>query len=205
MRVSLSSEKSVNRDDFEKQAEIVSKKNAKDHFYGTVYSSELPYDDDLFMGSTNLKSRAALFGTASSAETLESVEEELEAEPEFSEILVDVAPGIKAKSEVNLDDVVPQLKAKLLVIFEAYKKFGWADLGANPLVITSGKDSFSYHKKNSLHKKGKALDLRGKHIPNADLSKIAAEIQRKLGSKYQAWAEFWKDPNRDHIHVEYRG
>jgi hypothetical protein len=143
-----------------------------------------------------------LFGNAPSIEKSESVEEELETE---QEILVDVAPGIKAKPEVNITDVVSQLKNKLSVLFKAYKKFGWADLGANPLVITSGKDSFADHKKNSLHKKGKALDLRGKHIPNADLSKIAAEIQKELGSKYRAWAEFWKNPNRDHIHVEYRG
>lgn len=172
-----------------------------DRFMAAGDASDLRFSDGWSEAAVGLKSRAGLFGLFPLSD-VPDLSDEAQEEPE---ILVDVADGIKAKPEVNLADVVNELKDKLSVLFEAYKKFGWADTAANPLVITSGKDSFDDHKKNSLHKKGKALDLRGKHVPNAELSKIAAEIQKQLGSKYRAWAEFWKNPNRDHIHVEYLG
>lgn len=157
-------------------------------------------------GFDRLQTKAGfLFASLATEEVpadIDGTPEDVPAEPE---VLIDVAPGIKAKPEVVLDGVLPELKDKLGVIFDAYKKHGWADVSGNPLVITSGKDGEEWHKKNSNHFVGRALDLRGKHIPDKTLKLIAADIQKSLGKNYRAWAEFWKNPNRDHIHVEYVG
>lgn len=130
------------------------------------------------------------------------------AEPDPLDGLVDVEPGIKAKKEVNIVSLVSELRSKFNVVFAAYEKFGYADLEANPMVLTSGNDSLGEHARNSYHKYDRAIDVRGKHVPDSILRKIAAEIQKKLGSDFLVIAEITRYSKywyKDHIHIEYHG
>lgn len=130
-------------------------------------------------------------------------------DPDAGELLsdlIDVEPGIKAKPEVNITQLVPELRGKFQIIFEAYKKYGYAELKDNPVVITSGNDS-DEHVTNSYHYKNRAIDVRGKHIPDKTLVKIAKYLEAKLGKGFRVWAELFSSKRwyRDHIHIEYRG
>ena len=90
----------------------------------------------------------------------------------------------------------PEIKKTIPVIIEVYKKFGLP----TP-VLTSGVDS--NHSKDSLHYKNLAIDLRGNTMTNKMMRAVAAELQKQLGTKYDVGAEFFDDPDNDHIHVEY--
>lgn len=133
-----------------------------------------------------------------------SIEEE-KAEEENT--LVDVEPGIKAKEEVNITNLVPELKNVFSIILDVYIKFGQADMEDNPMVITSGNDSWEEHAKDSYHKIDRAIDVRGKYTPDSTLKKIGAEIQKRLGTNYKVIVELFNRKRwyKDHIHVEYHG
>lgn len=122
------------------------------------------------------------------------------------EVLVDIEPGVKAKDGANLSHLVPELSNKFQVFYKSYKKYGYANLDDMPVVITSGNDS-AEHVKNSYHYRNRAVDLRGKHVPDKTLKKIASDIQRRLGANYWVNCELFDaaHADRDHIHVEYRG
>jgi uncharacterized protein YcbK (DUF882 family) len=130
------------------------------------------------------------------------------AEPDPLDGLVDVEPGIKAKQEVDISRLVPELRAQFRVIFEVYRQFGYADEEVNPMVLTSGNDSLDEHARRSYHKVNRAIDVRGKFVPDSVLRKIAAEVQNKLGDGFWVNAEITKSSKywyKDHLHIEYRG
>lgn len=122
--------------------------------------------------------------------------------------LVPIEPGIKAKAEVNITHLVPELRAKFRVIFEAYQKYGYANETDHPMVLTSGNDSLDEHVERSYHKIDRAIDVRGKDVPDKILRQIAAEIQRQLGTDFRVLAEVTRTHKywyKDHIHIEYHG
>lgn len=63
------------------------------------------------------------------------------------------------------------------------------------LVVTSGLDG--RHKKGSLHYAGLAVDLRSSYFVPSTRKRVARELQRSLGDKFQVIRE------KHHIHVEY--
>jgi len=74
--------------------------------------------------------------------------------------------------------------------------------GAPDAVITSTYDG--KHMNGSLHYKDLAMDIRGSDIDDHLMKDIANELQERLGDDYDVGAEFFpKEPNRDHIHIEY--
>lgn len=68
-------------------------------------------------------------------------------------------------------------------------------VAGRPAIVTSARDG--EHSANSLHYKGKAIDLRTKDLQRGVASLYAAELQRILGSDYDVVLE------STHIHVEY--
>lgn len=122
--------------------------------------------------------------------------------------LVTIESGIKAKAEVNISHLVPELRTKFRVIFEAYQKYGYANETDHPMVLTSGNDSLDEHAEHSYHKIDRAIDVRGKDIPDKVLRQIAAEIQQQLGADFRVLAEITRTHKywyKDHIHIEYHG
>ena len=85
---------------------------------------------------------------------------------------------------VNIEDLVPSLKARLNEIEEIYNSFH------TELVITSGKDG--KHGDNSLHYQGKAVDLRIWNV----LETLVNRLKEHLGPQYDVVLE------KDNIHVE---
>jgi len=62
-------------------------------------------------------------------------------------------------------------------------------------IITSARDGA--HMKNSLHYKGRAIDLRIYDMPMGVAQKVVTELKNKLGRNYDIVLE------HDHIHLEY--
>ena len=119
--------------------------------------------------------------------------------------LIKLQDGIFKKPSANIDNLNPKIMAALPAIYEAFEKFGYADLYDTPIVITSGNDSD--HLSHSYHYKDRAIDIRGKHVPDDILKKIGAEIKTSLGKDFRVLVELFsvKDRDRDHIHVAYLG
>lgn len=106
-------------------------------------------------------------------------------------------PGIDKKSSADIKYLRPEIRATFPVIIDVFKAFGLP----KPL-ITSGRDS-DLHKKTSLHYKNLAIDIRGNYMPDKLMKEVAKEIQNRLGNKYDVVPEFFENPIRDHIHIEY--
>jgi RHS repeat-associated protein len=68
--------------------------------------------------------------------------------------------------------------------------------------ITSTYDS-NTHRPDSKHYTNDAIDIRGRDVSDDVLRRMAEDIDKKLGDDYDVIPEFFKDPNRDHIHIEY--
>lgn len=122
------------------------------------------------------------------------------------EILIPVSPGIMAKPEVEMENLVPELKDKLGLVFQVYQKHGYADYESTPLVITSANDC-TCHVENSRHYANQAIDVRGKHVPDRTLKKIGSDLRKLFGPSYRVIVELYSRKHRqqDHIHIEYVG
>lgn len=64
-------------------------------------------------------------------------------------------------------------------------------------IVTSGNDG--RHGPNSLHYKGRAMDLRTKDLEPSQVSRLAMELKKTLGNDWDVVIEH-KPP---HIHIEY--
>jgi RHS repeat-associated protein len=103
---------------------------------------------------------------------------------------------IKDRS-VNISDLNVEIKATWPLIDEVSQKYRGDDA-----TITSANDS--KHMKDSKHYMDDAIDIRGNDVTVDVMKKIAADIQKKLGSDYDVIPEvFPKDPSSNHIHIEY--
>jgi hypothetical protein len=71
----------------------------------------------------------------------------------------------------------------------------YARYGVSQCVITSASDG--KHGPNSLHYKGKALDLRTSNVPTAILHLVHRGLKDSLGAQFDVVLE------SDHIHVEF--
>lgn len=99
------------------------------------------------------------------------------------------------KMGVDLRGIHPVWGIAFPIIHQVFR-----DNGAQ-CIITSANDST--HGPNSLHYKGKALDLRTKHITN-DLTKlsIVKKIKENLGSQFDVVYEAAGQSN-EHLHIEF--
>lgn len=80
----------------------------------------------------------------------------------------------------------------------------WEKFGASTPVITSGNDG--RHRVNSRHYRDLAIDIRGNNVSDKTLKAIAQELKKILGNQYYVEAEFFpNDPQKDHIHIAYKG
>ena len=96
------------------------------------------------------------------------------------------------KLGVDLRGLTPQLAIAYTIACQVYTK-----VTGNPYacVITSGSDG--KHGPNSLHYKGKALDLRITTIPPALLPVVQKDLKWALGSQFDVVLE------ADHFHIEF--
>lgn len=96
------------------------------------------------------------------------------------------------KLGVDLRGLAPQMAVAYTIACHVY-----ANVVGTPYacVITSGSDGV--HGPNSLHYKGKALDLRINTIPSEKLQIVLKELKWALGPQFDVVLE------RDHIHVEF--
>ena len=102
------------------------------------------------------------------------------------------------KFGADLSDISAASLATVSVVAGAAK-----DLGLPSPVITSGRDG--KHDPAGFHYTipSKALDYRGNNIKDASLTKLANMVGSRLGSAYDSVAEFFSNPDFDHLHVEY--
>lgn len=94
------------------------------------------------------------------------------------------------KAGVDLRGLQPQMAVAYTIAAIVF----WEKAGAS-CWITSASDST--HGPNSLHYKGKALDLRTKHLRSEQVHPVYTELKAALGGQFDVVLE------SDHIHVEF--
>ena len=94
------------------------------------------------------------------------------------------------KSGVDLRGLAPQLAIAYTIALHVYH-----DKVGLPCVITSGSDG--KHGPNSLHYKGKALDLRTNNLRPEQVHPVFMALKAALGEQFDTVLE------GDHIHVEF--
>lgn len=77
----------------------------------------------------------------------------------------------------------------------------WAKHDGPTPVITSGNDG--KHKTGSRHYSDEAIDLRCNNLPDEVCQGISRDLARSLGPDYDVQFEKFKNPDWDHVHVEY--
>lgn len=102
---------------------------------------------------------------------------------------------MKFKQGVKLKDVQPEIVLALLRLNSLFESF------KIPLIVTSISDGI--HSKNSLHYKGKAVDLRSKHIQTNELKlALLSDIREALGDEFDVILEHLGNEN-EHFHIEF--
>ena len=96
---------------------------------------------------------------------------------------------MKIKSGASLSGLQIEMRKVLLTTNKMWKSNG------QNLVVTSGTDGT--HSAGSMHYYGYALDLRTRYFSSSVKSKIAKDLQKKLGAKYYVLNE------KTHIHVQF--
>lgn len=104
----------------------------------------------------------------------------------------------KGESGADISNLDYRIQATFPDVIDVWERYGYDEP-----VITSGNDG-KHTSPKSLHYKDLAIDIRGRDIPDADLTKMAGELQKRLGRDYVVLAEFHSDPNKDHIHIQWR-
>jgi hypothetical protein len=100
------------------------------------------------------------------------------------------------KRGVKLTNLVPQMAAALTVCDGAFNRYGC------DCVLTSCDDG--KHGRNTLHGKGRAVDLRINNIAIDRARDIHGLITQALEENYDVVLElFASNPMNNHIHVEY--
>jgi hypothetical protein len=94
------------------------------------------------------------------------------------------------KASVDLRGITPQMAIAYTIACHIY----WERCQVR-CVITSASDGV--HGPNSLHYKGKALDLRTNNIPRHALPALHADLKTALGPQFDVVLE------SDHIHLEH--
>lgn len=94
------------------------------------------------------------------------------------------------KHDVDLRGITPPLSIAYTIACHMY----WERCQVR-CVITSASDG--KHGPNSLHYKGRALDLRTNNVPRHALSALHADLKSALGPQFDVVLE------TDHIHLEY--
>lgn len=94
------------------------------------------------------------------------------------------------KMGVDLRGITPQMAIAYTIASALYQRHCNV-----PCVITSASDG--KHGPNSLHYKGRALDLRTYNLPTASVSLVVQSLKDALGSQFDVVLE------SDHIHIEF--
>jgi hypothetical protein len=93
------------------------------------------------------------------------------------------------KTGVDLRGLAPQMAVAFCIAQAIFERHG------KECVITSGSDG--KHGPNSYHYKGRALDLRTRHLRPEQVHPIYMELRTALGPQFDTVLE------ADHIHVEF--
>ena len=96
-----------------------------------------------------------------------------------------------------------RLKCSIASYFDTFDSATKSNSDQKEAVITSTYDS-EKHQQGSRHYDDLAVDLRGNNVSDEEMKAIANAIEKELGNDYDVVPEFdKKDPNNDHIHIEY--
>jgi hypothetical protein len=98
------------------------------------------------------------------------------------------------KTGVDLRGMHPVWGIAFPIIQQVFLKYKYA------CIITSANDS--KHGPNSWHYKGRALDLRMKHVENLDKARLVHEVRDSLGLQFDVVFEAEGQPN-EHLHIEF--
>ena len=102
--------------------------------------------------------------------------------------------AIKIKKGVVFAEINVPLMIILKTLMAAELEIG------KEMVITSVNDSI--HKKNSLHYKNRAVDIRTKHLTPDEKKRLLKFLREKLGGDYDVIFE-GENTDNEHIHIEY--
>jgi hypothetical protein len=94
------------------------------------------------------------------------------------------------KMGVDLRGLSPQM-----AIAYTIATFVYSSKTGQRCIITSGSDG--KHGPNSLHYKGKALDLRTSNLKPAEIHPVYITLKESLGEQFDVVCE------QDHLHIEY--
>jgi conjugal transfer mating pair stabilization protein TraG len=108
------------------------------------------------------------------------------------------ANGIGVKSGVNVTSLDKHMQLPIASVATESRA-----LGLTVPTITSGTDSLDVHMNGSLHGAGDALDFRGNNLTVTQGRALQDRVRTVLGLDYDVKFETFRDPSRNHLHVEY--
>jgi conjugal transfer mating pair stabilization protein TraG len=108
------------------------------------------------------------------------------------------ANGIAVKAGANVTSLDKHMQLPIASVATESRA-----LGLTVPTITSGTDSHDVHMAGSLHGVGDALDFRGKYLTITQGRILQDRVQSALGGDYGVKFETFRDPSRNHLHVEY--
>lgn len=103
---------------------------------------------------------------------------------------------MRIKQWVSMRGLVPEVVVALGCAESIYQRRGLE------VVVTSGTEHGSGHKRGSAHWTGRAVDIRAKNLPEPDRSTVAELISASLGDEYDVLHE-GAGKSWEHIHIEY--
>lgn len=99
--------------------------------------------------------------------------------------------AVKVKDGVVIKEFTKYIFEMIKILFVLSDEF------QKDMIITSVYDGV--HKPNSLHYKGKAIDIRTTHLTKEEKEKVLKRLKELLGNDYQVIFE----TSPEHIHIEY--
>lgn len=106
---------------------------------------------------------------------------------------------IRLKDGVKLDGLSPQILLAIVVADQLRNSMGWS-IETLDTVVTSVCDG--KHRKDSLHYKGRAVDLRTHDLTLAQKNRWASRLRGYLGKDFDVLLEGLGTPN-EHLHIEW--
>lgn len=101
---------------------------------------------------------------------------------------------MQLKPGVKLGGVCPELALAAVVVEATLREYG-------PVVVTSVLDGT--HSDGSLHYRGRAMDLRSKHIAAHNKDLVLRALRVNLGSEFDVLLE-GRGTENEHFHLEFQ-
>ena len=112
---------------------------------------------------------------------------------------------IRLNPDVRLG-LCPEIVLALVIAQGVYQEIGGGQAGGADVVVTSATDG-THLAPNHCHYRGRAVDLRVRHVPRERWESLRNGIAGWLGGEFFVQLEFAATPGStgDHLHIEYTG